>query len=60
MDDEGKPRWGGASEKCPRCNKPVYHADQKTLAEKKWHKACSTCKLCKKSLDSVSCHGHEG
>ncbi|CAF1667930.1 unnamed protein product [Didymodactylos carnosus] len=30
-------------DRCPRCDKPVYHAEAIPAAGKKWHKTCFKC-----------------
>eukprot|EP00126_Sphaerothecum_destruens_P007047 Sdes_comp19657_c0_seq8m11481 len=47
------------ADKCPRCDKPVYLAEQVLAIGKKWHRRCFTCKKCNKSLDSTTCTEHE-
>ena len=29
--------------RCPKCNQPVYHAEEVLAAGKKWHKTCFKC-----------------
>jgi predicted nucleic-acid-binding Zn-ribbon protein len=29
--------------RCPKCNQPVYHAEEVAAAGKKWHKTCFKC-----------------
>ncbi|XP_032234017.2 cysteine and glycine-rich protein 1 [Nematostella vectensis] len=41
-------------DKCPRCEKPVYFAEQAKANGKSWHKPCLTCKHCNKRLDSTN------
>lgn len=31
--------------RCPKCNQPVYHAEEVQAAGKKWHKTCFKCGL---------------
>eukprot|EP00467_Chlorarachnion_reptans_P016829 CAMPEP_0114487326 /NCGR_PEP_ID=MMETSP0109-20121206/705_1 /TAXON_ID=29199 /ORGANISM="Chlorarachnion reptans, Strain CCCM449" /LENGTH=202 /DNA_ID=CAMNT_0001663581 /DNA_START=120 /DNA_END=728 /DNA_ORIENTATION=+ len=45
------PKFGKAPA-CPRCSKPVYFAEQKLVLGKPWHKACFSCKECKRSLNA--------
>jgi uncharacterized protein YbaR (Trm112 family) len=45
---------------CPKCSKPVYAAEEKLAAGKKWHKACLKCGMCNKMLDSTTVAEHEG
>uniref|UniRef100_A0A146UB53 Cysteine and glycine-rich protein 1 n=1 Tax=Fundulus heteroclitus TaxID=8078 RepID=A0A146UB53_FUNHE len=42
------------SEHCPRCDKPVFFAEEMNVAGKKWHKTCYKCGLCKRSLESTT------
>jgi cysteine/glycine-rich protein len=62
--------------RCPKCNQPVYHAEEVPAAGKKWHKTCFKCGknidlilfdlfifavgLCKKMLESTTVAEHEG
>ncbi|CAG8527456.1 9172_t:CDS:2 [Ambispora leptoticha] len=52
-------RWGGTP-KCPRCETPVYMAEQVIGPNGPWHRACLTCIDCKKRLDSYALAEHEG
>mmetsp|Transcript_16786 Transcript_16786/g.33617 ORF Transcript_16786/g.33617 Transcript_16786/m.33617 type:complete len:281 (+) Transcript_16786:120-962(+) len=46
-------RFGGG-DKCPRCNKTVYFAEAREGPNnKKYHRPCFACALCKKTLDST-------
>jgi len=47
------------AEKCPRCNKPVFAAEEKLAGGRKWHPLCLRCGLCNKALDSVTLAVHE-
>lgn len=47
------------SQLCPRCNKPVYFAEEVRALSKKWHKLCLKCAKCNKLLDSTTCTDHE-
>ncbi|EDO37668.1 predicted protein, partial [Nematostella vectensis] len=50
----------GGGEKCPRCSKTVYKAEERLAIGKKWHKSCLTCKCCNKSLDSTNLADKDG
>ncbi|XP_050411136.1 cysteine and glycine-rich protein 1 [Patella vulgata] len=50
--------WGG-SEKCPRCSKSVFFAEEVRALGKKWHKMCLKCSSCNKMLDSTNCNDHD-
>ncbi|XP_046335726.2 muscle LIM protein Mlp84B-like isoform X1 [Haliotis rufescens] len=52
------PRVGGA-DACPRCNKPVYFAEERRALGKKYHKLCLCCTECKKQLDSTTLTNHD-
>lgn len=55
------PKFGGASEKCPRCTKAVYHAERGcSIGGSVFHKRCSRCKECGKGLDSLTLKDHGG
>ena len=46
--------FGGAP-KCPRCDKPVYHAERVVgLGGVDWHRGCLRCSSCDKTLGSVA------
>lgn len=47
------------SDRCPRCAKPVYFAEQMLALGKKYHKLCLKCGECNKLLDSYTCTNHE-
>ncbi|XP_052248930.1 cysteine and glycine-rich protein 1-like [Dreissena polymorpha] len=47
------------SDRCPRCTKPVYFAEQMLALGKKYHKLCLKCAECNKLLDSYTCTNHE-
>jgi len=47
-------------EKCPKCGKAVYSAEEKLAAGKKWHKMCLKCGLCQKYLESTNLSEHAG
>lgn len=49
------------SNKCGRCGKSVYQAEERSGAGKKWHKiGCFTCNDCHKSLEQGNEKEHEG
>ncbi|KAL8609546.1 hypothetical protein ACOMHN_000602 [Nucella lapillus] len=50
----------GGGEKCPRCDKAVYFAEERRALGRKYHSACLKCVKCNKSLDSTNCNDHEG
>lgn len=37
---------------CARCQRPVYFAEQKQAASRKWHRACLRCDGCSTTLES--------
>ncbi|KAN0066573.1 hypothetical protein ACQY0O_000667 [Thecaphora frezii] len=43
---------GGGTPLCARCQKPVYFAEQKAAAGRKWHRACLRCDGCSTTLDT--------
>lgn len=47
-------------DKCPKCSKPVYQAEEKLAANRKWHKMCLKCGMCQKMLDSTTLAEHDG
>ncbi|VDI07013.1 Hypothetical predicted protein [Mytilus galloprovincialis] len=47
-------------EYCPRCDRPVYFAEEILALSQKWHKLCFKCGNCNKLLDSTTCTGHDG
>ncbi|XP_064634361.1 muscle LIM protein Mlp84B-like [Lineus longissimus] len=53
-------KFGGASDTCPRCNKPVYHAEKVECLNKKWHKHCLNCVDCGHHVDSRTVREHAG
>lgn len=55
----GNSRFGGG-EKCPRCQKTVYFAEEARANGRKWHKLCLKCANCNKMLDSTTCTDHDG
>lgn len=46
-------------DKCPRCNKSVYHAEKVLGGGHAWHKNCFKCPECNKRLDSANLAIHE-
>ncbi|XP_055336466.1 muscle LIM protein 1-like [Paramacrobiotus metropolitanus] len=46
--------------KCPKCGKSVYPAEERIAASGKWHKTCFKCGLCNKLLDSTNVTEHHG
>eukprot|EP00128_Syssomonas_multiformis_P010018 Colp12_sorted_trinity150504_noHs@3229 len=52
--------FGGAPNKCPRCQKAVYMAEEILGAGQKWHKMCFTCAECNKRLDSTTMADKDG
>lgn len=42
----------GGTPLCARCGKPVYFAEQKAAAGRKWHRACLRCDGCSTTLES--------
>lgn len=50
----------GGSDACPRCQNPVYFAEEARAVGKKWHKMCLSCAKCNKMLDSTQVTDHEG
>ncbi|XP_060074511.1 muscle LIM protein Mlp84B-like [Ylistrum balloti] len=55
----GGNRFGGG-EKCPRCQKTVFFAEEARANGRKWHKLCLKCANCNKMLDSTTCTDHDG
>ncbi|CAI9743286.1 muscle LIM protein Mlp84B isoform X3 [Octopus vulgaris] len=47
------------SQKCPRCDKAVYFAEEVRALGKKWHKLCLKCAKCNNLLDSTTCTDHD-
>ena len=41
----------GGGNKCPKCAKTVYMAEEVLAAGHKWHKLCCKCEDCGKLLD---------
>jgi len=50
--------YSGAPE-CPRCEQPVYFAEEIFAIGMKWHKACLKCNSCGKKLDSSAVNEHD-
>lgn len=48
------------SDRCSKCSKPVYFAEQILANGKKYHKLCLKCGLCNKLLDSTTLRDHDG
>ncbi|GAB1609984.1 cysteine and glycine-rich protein 1-like [Argonauta hians] len=46
------------TQKCPRCDKAVYFAEEVRALGKKWHKLCLKCAKCNSLLDSTTCTDH--
>ncbi|SNX83031.1 uncharacterized protein MEPE_01737 [Melanopsichium pennsylvanicum] len=42
----------GGTPLCARCHRPVYFAEQKAAAGRKWHRACLRCDGCNTTLES--------
>ncbi|CDS82274.1 uncharacterized protein SPSC_03093 [Sporisorium scitamineum] len=43
---------GGGTPLCARCVRPVYFAEQKAAAGRKWHRGCLRCDGCNTTLES--------
>lgn len=50
----------GGGDKCPRCDKTVYFAEERRALGRKYHSACLKCMGCNKMLDSTNCNDHDG
>ncbi|XP_030231447.1 cysteine and glycine-rich protein 1 [Gadus morhua] len=48
----------GGGNKCGRCQKTVYFAEDVQCEGQSWHKSCFQCMVCKKSLDSTTVAVH--
>ncbi|OWA52512.1 putative Muscle LIM protein 1 [Hypsibius exemplaris] len=46
--------------KCGKCGKSVYPAEERIAGSAKWHKTCFKCGLCNKLLDSTNVSEHGG
>ena len=57
-----KARGFGQGNKCARCTKTVYHAEETRAIQKIWHTPCFVCAntSCKKRLDSTNVTEHGG
>ena len=57
-----KARGFGQGNKCARCTKTVYHAEETRAIQKIWHTQCFVCAntSCKKRLDSTNVTEHGG
>ncbi|KAK7098123.1 cysteine and glycine-rich protein 1-like isoform X2 [Littorina saxatilis] len=53
------PQTLGGGEKCPRCDKTVYFAEERRALGRKYHIACLKCVDCSKSLDSTNSNDHD-
>ncbi|KAH9519209.1 Muscle LIM protein Mlp84B [Bulinus truncatus] len=49
----------GGADKCPKCNKNVYFAEEVRALGRKYHKQCLKCSQCGKFLDSTNCNDHD-
>ncbi|KAJ2783313.1 cysteine and glycine-rich protein [Coemansia javaensis] len=49
-----------AKDICPRCAKPIYHAEKVVGPGGPWHRACFKCKQCGTTLSSTKLTEHEG
>ncbi|KAJ2337880.1 hypothetical protein GGF43_007008, partial [Coemansia sp. RSA 2618] len=45
---------------CPRCTKPIYHAEKVVGPGGPWHRACFKCRQCSTTLDSTKLTEHDG
>ncbi|CAF0873431.1 unnamed protein product [Adineta ricciae] len=45
---------------CPRCNKPVYFAEEVKAVGQSFHKLCYRCTHCKKSINGANFSEHDG
>ncbi|KAJ1733729.1 hypothetical protein LPJ61_001420 [Coemansia biformis] len=49
-----------AKDICPRCAKPIYHAEKVIGPGGPWHRMCLKCKQCGTALSSAKLTEHEG
>lgn len=49
----------GGGDKCPKCGKTVYFAEEKRALGRKYHSTCLKCGGCNKALDSTNCNEHD-
>ncbi|KAJ2775424.1 cysteine and glycine-rich protein [Coemansia nantahalensis] len=49
-----------AKDICPRCAKPIYHAEKVVGPGGPWHRACFKCRQCGTALSSTKLTEHEG
>ncbi|XP_064600601.1 cysteine and glycine-rich protein 2-like [Liolophura sinensis] len=54
LGDAGPTSKFGGADKCPKCGRSVYKAEEVLAAGRAYHKSCFTCLSCNKSLDSVT------
>ncbi|KAJ2496450.1 hypothetical protein GGH96_005826 [Coemansia sp. RSA 1972] len=45
---------------CPRCAKPIFHAEKVVGPGGPWHRTCFKCKQCSTTLDSAKLTEHDG
>ncbi|KAI9502787.1 Cysteine and glycine-rich protein 3 [Coemansia spiralis] len=45
---------------CPRCEKPIFHAEKVVGPGGPWHRSCFRCKNCSRTLTSAILTDHEG
>ncbi|KAJ1966072.1 hypothetical protein GGI12_000337 [Dipsacomyces acuminosporus] len=45
---------------CPRCSKPIYHAEKVVGPKGPWHRTCFKCKKCNTALSSTIVTEHDG
>ncbi|XP_031625124.1 muscle LIM protein 1-like isoform X2 [Contarinia nasturtii] len=48
-----------ATEKCAKCDKSVYAAEERVANGHKYHKGCFKCSMCSKFLESTNCNEHD-
>ncbi|KAI8324684.1 hypothetical protein GQ54DRAFT_309047 [Martensiomyces pterosporus] len=58
----GRPKFNIPANKdiCPRCSKPIYHAEKVVGPRGPWHRACFKCKQCSTALSSTIVTEHDG